>query len=468
MNDVVFLPIERLSTLLAQGSLSAVELTRAYLDRIERLDESLNAYAHVHAEQALALAACSDQRRRAGLSLGPLDGIPIAVKDLCDIAGQPMRAGSRILSDNVAKDTAPAIRRLLAAGAVILGSTHMVEFAFGAWGINPMLGTPRNPWDLAVHRVPGGSSSGSAVAVAAGLAAAAIGSDTGGSIRNPSLLNGLTGLKVTAGRISLAGCLELSYTLDTLGPIARSAWDAALLTEVMQGTDVADPRTQCAQTGPLLPAPFSSGAPLAGMSVAVLPAGQRPASLDAPFAQAYEQTAARLAELGAVVLEPANLPFDFAEMTTMVGQIIAAEGYALYSHYADDPAAPMGESVRTRLQGGASISGRDYLRLVARHRQAKAQWREWMAEYDALLVPGVPVTAPALAEVDESSLALSLYTRPANFLGTCALALPAGFDEHGLPLGVQLYGKPWGEAALARLGCALQSTTDWHLRHPAI
>ncbi|MEI2417446.1 amidase [Orrella sp. JC864] len=468
MDDVVFLPIEQLSGLLAQGQLGAEELTRAYLARIERHDGELRAYAQVHPELALAQARCADARRRQGLALGPLDGIPIAVKDLCGLAGQPMAAGSRTLAGRTAGSTATALQRLMQAGAVVLGSTQMVEYAFGAWGVNPLLGTPKNPWDRAVHRVPGGSSSGSGVAVAAGLAAAAIGSDTGGSIRTPSMLNGITGLKVSAGRISLAGCVDLCHTLDTLGPMARSAWDAALLAGVMAGPDPLDPRTLHRPQPAIAPAaPVPSALPLAGVLVATMPAARHPYALQPAFARAYQETVAHLQALGATLCEP-EFPFDFREMTDQVGQIIACEGYALYEAVVQDRGAPMGEAVRQRMLGGAALAARDYLRLQAAHRAACAQWQAWMQDIDALLVPGLPITAVPLEGLDESSTALSLYTRPANFLGACALALPAGFDEAGLPLGVQLYGKPGDESGLVRIGQALQSATDWHLRHPVL
>jgi len=468
MDDFVFLTIEELSALLDRGELSAEALTHAYLERIERFNGTLNAYVEVFAGQALEQARCSDARRRQGLSFGPLDGIPIAVKDLCGMAGRHMAAGSRTLEGHKAASTATALRKLLQAGAVILGRTQMVEYAFGAWGVNPLLGTPRNPWDRAVHRVPGGSSSGSGVAVAAGLAAAAIGSDTGGSVRTPSMLNGVTGMKVSAGRISLAGCIDLCHTLDTLGPMARSAWDAALLTGIMAGPDPLDPRTlHRPHPAVQLRRGVAPAGPLAGKLIAMLPAGRLPHSLAPACAQAYAAAAGQLQALGATLVEP-DIPFDFRQMMEHVGQIIACEGYALYEAVARDPGSPMGEAVRQRMLGGAAPSARDYLRLRAAHREAGALWQAWMQGIDALLVPGLPITALPVQGLDESSTALSIYTRPANFLGACALALPAGFDEAGLPLGIQLYGKPSDEATLLEVGQAFQQATDWHRRHPEL
>lgn len=471
MENLVFLPIEQLSRKLANGELSAVALTQAYLDRIERLNGTLNAFVNVYTQDALAQAACSDQRRLARLSLGPLDGIPIAIKDLCGIAGRPMSGGSKPWETRLADTTSTAIQRLLAAGAVILGSTHMVEFAFGAWGTNHHMGTPKNPWDVVRHRVPGGSSSGSGVAVAAGLAAAAIGSDTGGSIRTPSMLNGITGLKTTTGLISLAGCLDLSHTLDTLGPMTRSVWDAALLTQVMAGYDAHDVRTHTVPRVDItLPTQGERSAigtrPLAGVVLGVIPTTSYAASLSAPTAQALQDAKDTFESLGATLVER-ELPFDFHAMMVDTGKIIAAEGHAIYQDAIKDMSLAMGPAVRERLKGGAALSSADYIAIQTRHRIARAQWVAWMAEVDALIVPGLPIAA-ALDEADENQTPLSPYTRPANFLGACALALPGGFDSSGLPVGFQLYGKPLAEDVLVRVGYAFQSETDWHLRHPSL
>lgn len=477
MENLVFLPIEQLSRKLDDGEFSSVALTQAYLDRIERFNGTLRAYVNVYAQDALAQAACSDQRRAARLTLGPLDGIPIAIKDLCAMTGRPLTGGSKPWEGRLAQNTATAVQRLLAAGAVILGSTHMVEFAFGAWGINAHMGTPRNPWDLARHRVPGGSSSGSGVAVAAGLAAAAIGSDTGGSIRTPSMLNGITGLKTTTGLISLAGCIDLSHTLDTLGPMTRSVWDAALLTRIMAGYDAADvrthtvPRVNISLPGEASVSAAGETAPLAGVTLGVIPVSAYPAPLSAATAHALQAATRTFKSLGATLVER-DLPFDFLAMMADTGKIIAAEGHAIYRDTIQDMSLALGPAVRERLKGGASLSSADYIAIQARHRAARAKWTAWMAHVDALIVPGLP-TACTLGEADENQTPLSPYTRPANFLGACALALPGGFESAvgagpGLPVGFQLYGKPLDEDTLVRVGYAFQGATDWHLRHPPL
>ncbi len=466
LEDLVFLPVQRLAQELADGRITSRDLTGAYLERIGRLNPALNAFAAVYEEPALAQAAASDRRRADGYLLGMLDGIPMAIKDLCAIAGRPMSVGSRPWLNRNSTATATAVRRLLAAGAVILGKTQMVEYAFGGWGTNPTLGTPRNPWDMKTHRIPGGSSSGSAVAVAAGLAAAAIGSDTGGSVRIPAALNGITALKTTAGLISLQGCADLSQTLDSLGPMTRSAWDAALLTTVMAGYDPDDARTHHAPRTAIDLQARREGS-LAGVVIALIPSASYPIAIAPGIAAALDDAARVFTALGATV-EQRPFPFDFHQMMLLNGQIIAAEAFAIHRDYIKDMSLEISPWVRKRVLGGEAVSAADYLGAMQAHRQARQDWAAWMSDVDALLMPGSPITACALDEVDEEQTPLAAFTRPGNFLGSCGLAFPAGFDGAGLPIGLQLYGKAFDEAMLVRLGQAFQQSTDWHLRHPSL
>lgn len=466
MDDLHFQSIETLSDALAQRRITSAALTRLYLDRIERLNPVLNAYNQVYADAALALAKASDQRRSAGYRLGPLDGIPVAIKDLCGIEDQVMTAGSKAWQNKKSPVTATAVHKLLEAGAVILGKTHMVEFAFGGWGTNPLLGTPRNPWDTKQHRIPGGSSSGSGVAVAAGLTTAAIGSDTGGSVRIPATLNGITGMKTTAGLISLHGCADLSTTLDSLGPMTRSARDAELLTRLLAGHDPNDARTF--GTPAYKPAHRSkqiNNAPLRGVVIGLIPAHAYPMPIRPDVQHTLDSAAETFSKLGATLITP-EFPFDFHNMMLLNGQIIAAEAYALHRSYIHDDSQPFGSWVRQRILSGQKITSADYIDALKAHAQARHAWSAWMADKDALLVPGSPIAACTLAEVDESTTPLAAFTRPGNFLGACALALPAGFDASGLPLGVQLYGKAFHDSAILELGHLFQEATDWHLKTP--
>lgn len=243
-----FQSLTDMSRALARGEVTSAALTETCLSRIAQHDPALNAFAHVDAEAALATAKAHDALRASGVILGPLHGLPIAVKDLAHWRDRPCGGGSKTLDGKISTEDATIITRLLQAGMVIVGKTQMVEFAFGGWGTNPILGTPHNPWDMTTHRIPGGSSSGSGVAVGAGLVPAAMGSDTGGSIRLPAALNGVVGLKPTYGRISLSGCLPLSPTLDSNGPLTRTVEDAALLLAALAGPDAKDAATLTAPT----------------------------------------------------------------------------------------------------------------------------------------------------------------------------------------------------------------------------
>ncbi|AKQ58238.1 amidase [Bordetella hinzii] len=462
MSEIAFATLSELALGLAAGQYSSVELARHFLDRIERANPALGAYVSVDREGALRLAEAADARRRSGYgSLGPLDGLPIAVKDLCDIEGQITTGGSQAWRQRRSTVTATAVTRLLDAGMVILGKTHMVEFAFGGWGTNPVMGTPRNPWDLRQARIPGGSSSGSGVAVAAGLAPAAVGSDTGGSVRIPAALNGITGLKTTRGLISLYGSIPLSTSLDSIGPLTRDTRDALMLTAALAGPDPKDPLT-LHQPAPDYPARAGS---LRGMRIAVMPAAQYPIDVDPATLKVLEDTRRTLAGLGADVVE-APMPFDFHDMMLRNGQIIAAEAYALHRDYIEDPGLPLGPYVRARVLGGKSISAADYIRALEAQAQACRAWQAWIADFDALLTPCLPMPPCRLEEVDETATPLAAFTRPGNYMNASGLALPAGFTDTGLPIGMQLMGAPHAEDRLGRIGMAFQAETHWHQRHP--
>lgn len=442
---------------LADGRCSSVELTSVYLDRIARCDARLHAFSSVDAAGALDAARQADARRAAGASLGVLDGLPIAVKDLFEIEGQITTFGCAAWTQRRSATTAKAIERLLAAGMAVLGKTHMTEFAFGLWGTNPLMGTPWNPWDPARHRIPGGSSSGSAVAVAAGLAPAAIGSDTGGSVRIPAALNGLTGLKTTHGLITLEGALALSPTLDSIGPLCRDTADAALLTRVMAG----------ALPPPDADAACASHEGIVGLRIAVLGEADFPMAVAPAALHAMRAAEAVLLGLGAELLRQ-PFPFDLDELARHNGRLIAAEAWRIHCGYAEDSAMAIGPWVRQRVLAGKAIDDEAHAAAVAHHRQSAARWSAWMADADALLTPASPMAACTIAEVDEAATPLASFARAANYLGACALVLPAGFSEDGLPVGIQLMGRPRTEDLLLRIGAAFQRATDWHRRTPDV
>jgi aspartyl-tRNA(Asn)/glutamyl-tRNA(Gln) amidotransferase subunit A len=328
------------------------------------------------------------------------------------------------------------------------------------------MGAPWNPWDPRKHRVAGGSSSGSAVAVAAGLAPAAIGSDTGGSIRIPAALCGLTGLKPTYGLVSLHGAVPLSTTLDSIGPLARTVDDAALLTAAMAGPDPRDPATA---TAPRVDfgAAITGTAEVRGMRITALAPDQFPAYTLPEVLGAYHDAITALRALGALV-DVERFPIDFEDVMVRNGRIIAAEAYAFHRAYIEDERLDIDPWVRQRVLGGKAIGAADYHDEIAAQRHTVAWFAGWMRGRDALLTPTLPITATPRDEVDESTTPLATWTRAANYLGACALSLPAGFSQEGLPIGVQLIGAPFADATLVRIGRAFQKATDWHRRRPEV
>jgi aspartyl-tRNA(Asn)/glutamyl-tRNA(Gln) amidotransferase subunit A len=459
--DPSFLPVHRLAAEIAARRLSPVTIVEALLARIAAHDAKLHAYIDVYAEDARLAAEAADMAIRSGHAVGPLHGVPIALKDLIDLEGRVTTGGSMVWRDRRSPATATLARKLIAAGLIVLGKTHTVEFAMGGWGTNQHLGTPWNPWDLAVPRTPGGSSSGSGVSVAAGLAPWAIGTDTGGSVRLPAAWCGLSGLKTTIGRVSTYGILPLAPSLDTPGPLARSVEDAALLYSVMLGADPLDPRTLSAPT---------AGDPLVGLRrgvrglrLARMPAAER-AGCTAEMLAAYDAAVEALARLGAEIVDVA-LPCRFADATVMVGRIIGSEAYQLVGDLVDNPALPIDDAVRPRIQIGRAISARDYLAAIAERDALKRRFLAALDGIDALLTPTTQSAAIPVGSVDQATTPAH-FTRLVNLLELCALSVPNGFTQTGLPLSLHIICRPYDEATALRIGWAYQGATDWHERHP--
>ncbi len=465
-DDLPWQSLTELGRRLASRETSSQEIVAACLARIATHDPKLHAFIDVYRDDALALARAADLEREAGCVRGPLHGLPIALKDLLHFAGKQTTAGSKSWLGRKSDHTSTALSRLLAAGMIPLGKTHMVEYAFGGWGRNQPMGAPWNPWDMAKHRVAGGSSSGSAVAVAGGLAPAAIGSDTGGSIRIPSSLCGLTGLKTTYGLISVYGAVPLSTTLDSIGPIAHTVDDTALLAAAMAGPDPRD-RTTLGVPHCDFAAALQGMPDVRGMRITTLPAEQFTADVVPDIRRGYGTMVALLRDLGAVV-EESRVPIDFEDLMVRNGRMIATEAYAFHRGYIADERLPIDPWVRKRLLGGKAVSAADYIDDLEFKRGASAQFADWMRGRDAVLTPTLPVTAPAVVDVDEETTPLATYTRVANFLGVCALSIPAGLDAAGLPFGMQFIGAPFAEATLVRIGRAVQAASTWHLQRPSL
>ncbi len=457
-SDPSLLPAHAMARELAGRRLSPVDVVDALLRRIEAQDQKLHAFVAVHAAEARPAAEAADKAIRAGHAVGPLHGIPVAIKDLIDIDGYPTTGGSATRLHHRATATATLVRRLIGAGMIVLGKTHTVEFAFGGWGTNQHQGTPWNPWDPAVARTPGGSSSGSGVAVAARMAPWAIGTDTGGSVRLPSAFCGLTGLKTTIGRVSTQGILPLCPTLDTPGPLARNVEDAALLYDVLQGPDPLDPATL--GHAPADPMPTLARG-VRGLRLARLPEDER-AGVAHDVLAAYDRSIETLANLGAEIVDVA-LPSPLVDFAAM--PLIQAEAYFHWGDLADDATTRIGEAVRKRLRAGAAVSLRDYLAAQQRRARMKEAMERTLAGVDALLMPTTATTAIPLAEVDEDALP-SRFTRFVNMLDMCALALPNGFSAGGLPTSLQIVCRGYDEALALRIGYAYQQATEWHEHVP--
>ena len=433
---------------LASGALTSRALVESFLERIARHDAKLHAFVTVYADEARAVAAAADTARAAGHAIGPLHGIPVAVKDIIDIEGRVTTGGSKVWRERVSPVTATVVKRMLAAGMIVLGKTHTVECARGSFGTNRHMGSPWNPWDLEVHRGPGGSSSGTGVAVSARLAPWGIGTDTGGSVRIPASWCGITGLKTTIGRVSTDGILPLSTTLDTPGPMARCVEDAALLSNVLQETD--DPM-------PML----KRG--VRGLRLARMPDGER-AACERDVLASYDASLDVLAKLGASIVD-VELPRAFTDMGALVGRIIAAEGYGFVGTLIDDPAAPVDDDVRPRIAPGRDMLAKDYLLGLRERETIKREFAVALADVDALLTPGTPTVAITVDAIDQKTTAAGM-TRPANLLDYCALALPNGFSRNGLPTSLQIVCRGHAEATALRIGWAHEQASEWHRRTP--
>ncbi|KMO38753.1 amidase [Methylobacterium variabile] len=461
VTDPAELPAHALARAIAAREVSPVDAVEAHLARVKRLEPKLKAFVEVYADDARLAAEGADRMIRAGHAVGPLHGVPVALKDLIDLEGRITTGGSAHFRERRATQTATIARRMLAQGMIVLGKTHTVEFAYGGWGTNQHMGTPWNPWDLATPRTPGGSSSGSGVAVAARLAPWAIGTDTGGSVRLPASFCGLTGLKVTIGRVSTAGIVPLSTTLDTPGPMARSVEDVALLYTVLSGPDPRDPNTRGIVPEDPMPVLHRG---VRGLRLARMPAAERD-GVSSEMLAAYDASLEALARLGAEIVD-VDLPFRFVDLVT-TSAIVQAECYFFNGTLSEDAAARLDEDVRLRTLAGSGVTAQDYLRTRRMQQEMKAAFARAMDGIDALLTPTTESAAIPLDTVDQAVMP-SRFTRFGNLLELCALALPNGFTPEGLPLSLQIVCRGYDEATALRIGQAYQVATEWHLRAPAL
>jgi aspartyl-tRNA(Asn)/glutamyl-tRNA(Gln) amidotransferase subunit A len=464
-----YLSIQQASEDLRSGLITPTELLTETLDCIDQLDSDIQAFVTVMREQAYEEAEKAENEQRTGLFRSPLHGIPITIKDLISVKNVRMTAGSKVLADYVPQEDATVVEQLRRAGAVIVGKTNTHEFAYGTY-------TPptRNPWDLA--RIAGGSSGGSAAALAAGMCTGAIGSDTGGSIRIPSACCGTTGLKPTYGRVSTYGVIPLSWSLDHVGPLGRNAEDCAILFDAIARYDPRDPNSVSGLPGKAS-ASLIGGAegrgPLSLQGIRLgVPSESFVSPLDPEVRAAWRAALLVLQEEGAEVVdvELHRPTMDTFRTIEMPEASLAHMERGWLTERLDD----YGEQTRSRLLLGQTIPAVDYLRAQQQRRAFSSNLRSIMQGVNALVQPTIPVPAILIEQADtdilidgvteNATVALLRLTMPFNLAGLPAISLPCGFSNGGLPIGLQIAGKPFEESMILRIAHAYQHMTDWHRR----
>ena len=447
---------------IASRRISPVELTRACLERIERLDPILNSFITVTAESAIEAARQAEVEIQKSGARSRLHGIPLALKDLYETRGVHTTAGSLFFQDYIPEEDAASVQKLTAAGAVMLGKLNMHEIALGVTSTNPHYGPCRNPWNPSL--VCGGSSGGSGAALAGRLCLGALGTDTGGSIRIPSSLCGIVGLKPTYGRVSTRGVIPLSWNLDHVGPMARSVRDVALLMQVIAGYDPLDAGSIDVPTDDYLEQ-IESG--VSGWRVALASDGFFTELTDPEVWKSVHEAAHVFTQLGAVVEE---VPFPEARQAALAnGLMTTSDGAAYHRERLQSQPENFGEDIRQRLQTGSAYTSTDY--SLARRTQVvlRRQFTGFFERYDILLTPTTPVTAPDIEGPNavEQARLLTRFTAPFNLTGLPALSLPCGFTSTNMPIGLQIISRPWAEATILRAGYTYEQAAGWFKRQPS-
>jgi len=465
MSTLAYASAAELAARIRSRELSSVEIVEDLLTRLDR-SLSLNAFITVTAEAARAQAKDADREIATGSYRGPLHGIPISLKDLIDTRGIRTTCGSRIRAEHVPTEDAAVTARLRDAGAVLLGKTALHEFAYGVTTNNPHFGATRNPWDP--ERIPGGSSGGSGAAVAAGLGPVSIGTDTGGSIRIPAALCGVVGLKPTYGRISRHGIFPLAWSLDHPGPLTRTVEDAALVLQAIAGPDARDAAT----LGHDLP-DFTEALdhPVAGLRVGVV-ADEYHRETTGDVRTVFEEALRALGALG-LHLEDVALPHA-AESGIAQTTIIMSEAASVHERWLRERPEDYGAEVRARLRRGQFFSATQYLRAQKVRTLLAQEVGELFRRYAALVLPATPCVATLITQdtvvigdhTSDVRSVLTRMTRFANFTGVPAITVPCGFGADGMPVGLQIAGRPWDEATVLALAHAYEGATPWHTRRP--
>jgi aspartyl-tRNA(Asn)/glutamyl-tRNA(Gln) amidotransferase subunit A len=454
--------IRQLAPLLQRREISPLEITRIFLERIEKLDSALNAFITVTAESALAEARRAEAEIGRGEWRGPLHGVPVAIKDLINTAGIRTTAASALHADHIPTEDAEVVRRLRESGAVIVGKNNLHEFAYGGSSLISHFGAVHNPW--AIEHIAGGSSGGSAAAVASGLCYAAIGTDTAGSIREPAALCSCVGLKATYGRVSARGVIPLSRSLDHVGPLASTVADAAIVLQAFAGYDPADTAA--------VDVPVADYVSACQESALTLRVGTLRSyfcdDLDSEVAAAFDQAVAVIKTL---VAEVNDIRLDVPTDRTLQ----AAESYAYHAEsVSKTPELYQPETLR-RIRSGATVSAADYIQRRRELDEDRLGIRDAFTAVDLLIAPTMPMPAPKIEDLQANpgalrpaELKLLRNTRPFNVWGLPAISVPSGFTNEGLPIGLQIAGPPWREDLVLRLANAYEEATAWHKRKPGI
>ena len=462
--ELPFLSASELSRLIASREVSPVDATEAYLDRIDGLDFKFNAYLTVTREMAMDAAREAEREIAAGNHRGPMHGVPVAVKDQFLSAGVRSTGGSRILADYVPDEDAAVIANLKQAGAVLLGKTNLTEFAIT--GFSHRYSTPRNPWDL--NSYAGGSSSGSGAATGAYLCATSLGEDTGGSIRFPATWCGLVGVRPTWGRVSRYGVMRGVWSMDTVGPISRTVEDAAITLGAIAGDDPRDGHTS---TAPVPDYRAALGQGIEGLRVGVVTEQMESSLVDADVRRVVAQAITVLGELGASV-EEVSLPLS-SIAGPISGALLAVEPANNHAKWVHENIDDYGHDDRILLLTGSVMPAHYYNKAQKIRELIRRQVIEALGSYDALVFPtsgrgAQPVEDdPPVTSKETSSRLPFLFTRLFNLASCPAMSVPCGFDDRGMPVGLQIGGKPFSEETLFRIGHAYEQSTDWHTRRPS-
>jgi aspartyl-tRNA(Asn)/glutamyl-tRNA(Gln) amidotransferase subunit A len=465
-SELCYTSLRGLATLIQRQEVSPVEATQAVVDRVEKFDRQLNSFITLRRDEAMMQARAAEKEIRTGGYRGPLHGIPIAVKDLFYTKGNQTTAGSKILRDFKPAYDATVISKLHDAGAILIGKLNMHEFARGATNMSSLIGACNNPWDTL--RMTGGSSGGSAAAVAAGLCFGSLGSDTGGSIRIPAALCGIVGLKPTYGRVSRHGVFPLSWSLDHVGPMTRTVADAALMLQVIAGHDRHDPTTRTAVV------PDYSVALTRDIEGARLGIPQEFyfEQLDAEVRDSVRAAIQTLERAGAQV-EEVSLPLS--KYAAAAGRIISlAESAEIHEQFLKTHIADYAPDVRAGLLAGQLVLGKHYLKAQRLRSLIRQEMAAALRRVDVLVTPTVPIPAPrsgqTMVDIGHETVnitwALSRLTHPANLAGFPAISVPCGLSLGELPIGLQLIGRPFAEATVLQLAYAYEQETTWHQRRP--